>query len=101
MSSIAGIIAPTLFTRLFAAVTKSHLHAGWAGATFWLAAVMVGAGLVLAWYTSAHLPASVTVAPPQADITSEILASTADIQPSAAEGESRAANQPPYLTEQP
>jgi DHA1 family tetracycline resistance protein-like MFS transporter len=101
VSSIAGIIAPTLFTRLFASVTQSNLHAGWAGATFWLAALMVGAGLVLAWYTSAHLPVAVTVVPPQASLTSEILASTSDLQPSAAKGDSRAANQPPYLTEQP
>ena len=60
LSAIAGIIAPTLFTRTFAAVTNANAHGAWAGITFGLAALMVGAGLVLAWYTVAHLPSVAT-----------------------------------------
>jgi DHA1 family tetracycline resistance protein-like MFS transporter len=62
LSSIAGIIAPTLFTRLFAAVTQANMHDAWAGVTFGLAAAMVAAGLVLAWYTVSHLPPAIAAA---------------------------------------
>jgi DHA1 family tetracycline resistance protein-like MFS transporter len=64
LSAIAGIIAPTLFTRTFAAVTNANAHGAWAGITFGLAALMVGAGLVLAWYTVAHLPSVTTATTP-------------------------------------
>jgi len=57
LSAIAGIIAPTLFTRTFAAVTQAHMHGAWAGITFGLASVMLGAALVLAWYAAlTYLP---------------------------------------------
>jgi DHA1 family tetracycline resistance protein-like MFS transporter len=49
LGSIAGILAPTLFTRTFAAVAHSHIHTFWAGATFWLAAAMLVVGGLLAW----------------------------------------------------
>jgi len=49
MNSIAGIIAPTLFTQTLAAVAQAHVHTFWAGATFWLAAAMVGIGGIVAW----------------------------------------------------
>ena len=49
MNSIAGIIAPTLFTQTLAAVAQAQVHTFWAGATFWLAAAMVGIGGIVAW----------------------------------------------------
>jgi DHA1 family tetracycline resistance protein-like MFS transporter len=49
LNSIAGILAPTLFTQTLAAVAQAHVHTFWAGATFWLAAAMVGLGGVIAW----------------------------------------------------
>jgi DHA1 family tetracycline resistance protein-like MFS transporter len=49
LGSIAGILAPSLFTRTFAAVTRSNLHSFWAGATFWLAASMLVLGGLIAW----------------------------------------------------
>ena len=49
LNSIAGIIAPTLFTQTLAAVAQAHVHTFWAGATFWLAAAMVGIGGIVAW----------------------------------------------------
>ena len=58
LSSIAGIIAPTLFTRTFAAVSQAHLHSAWAGVTFGVAAVLVGLGGLLAWRAGARLPDS-------------------------------------------
>ena len=49
MNSIAGIIAPTMFTQTLAAVAQAHVHSFWAGATFWLAAAMVAIGAIVAW----------------------------------------------------
>ncbi len=91
LSSIAGIIAPTLFTRLLALVTESREHGLWAGATFMLAAAILGAGLLLAWYASAKLPASaIAPPPPESIVASEILSSTLDLQPPIDESETRA-----------
>ena len=83
LASLAGIIAPTLFTRLFAAVTQHHVQGPLAGATFWLAALMMGAGLVLAWYAVSHLPKVVTSAPPSPDsvVTAEVANGPAELQP--------------------
>jgi DHA1 family tetracycline resistance protein-like MFS transporter len=92
LSAIAGIIAPTLFTRTFAAVTQANMHGAWAGITFGLASVMVGAALVLAWYTVSHLPPAVTIAtqPPEAIVTSQIIAGSADLEPPLNQNETRA-----------
>ena len=49
LSSVAGIVAPSIFTRAFAEVSGRDLHAGWAGVTFWLAAAMLLMALILAW----------------------------------------------------
>jgi DHA1 family tetracycline resistance protein-like MFS transporter len=49
LSSLAGIIAPSIFTRAFAAVTSRGLHTAWVGVTFWLAAALLLASLILAW----------------------------------------------------
>ena len=83
LSSIAGIIAPTLFTRLFAVVTRSNQHDVWAGATFWLASAMVGAAWVLAWYSVAHLPKAVdiTTPPPESAVASEIISGASELTP--------------------
>jgi MFS transporter, DHA1 family, tetracycline resistance protein len=90
LSAIAGIIAPTLFTRLLALVTDAHEHGIWAGAIFMLAAAMLAAGLLLAWYSSANLPVSTFAPPPESTVTSEILASTSDLQPPIDESQTRA-----------
>jgi MFS transporter, DHA1 family, tetracycline resistance protein len=90
LSSVAGIIAPTLFTRTFAAVTRAHMHNAWVGVTFALAAAMVGAAWLLAWLATSRLPtASVAAAPAESIVGSEILASTSDLQPPIDEGETR------------
>lgn len=49
MNSIAGILAPTMFTQTLAAVAQSHVHTFWAGATFWLAAAMLAIAAAVAW----------------------------------------------------
>ena len=49
LASLAGIAGPLLFTRAFADITGRHLHSGWAGITFWMAAVMLLGGFALAW----------------------------------------------------
>jgi len=89
LSSVAGIIAPTLFTRLFATVAQPQVPTIWTGATFWLAASMVGSGLLLAWYAVSHLPAAVDTsaqsAPPESAVTSEIIAGAAELAPPAGE----------------
>lgn len=49
LSSVAGILAPSLFTRAFAAVSRHQVPAVWSGLTFWLAGAMLGGALLLAW----------------------------------------------------
>ena len=49
LNSIAGILAPTLFTQTLAAVAQAHVHTFWAGTTFWLASAMVALGGFVAW----------------------------------------------------
>lgn len=83
LSSIAGILAPTLFTRTFAVVTHANYTDARAGATFWLASAMVGAAWLLAWYSVAHLPKAVdaTVPPPESAVTSEVIAGASELGP--------------------
>ena len=92
LSSVAGIIAPTLFTRLFALVTQSGWHDAWVGATFWLAAAMVGSALLLAWYSVAHLPKAGRChgAATGIDRQFEIIAGAAELQTPLNESETRA-----------
>ncbi|MFT3807933.1 TCR/Tet family MFS transporter [Arenimonas sp.] len=52
MNSIAGIIAPTMFTQTLAAVAQAHVHTFWAGATFWLASAMLAIAALVAWRTT-------------------------------------------------
>lgn len=49
LNSIAGMIAPIAFTTLFATVARQGPQVPWAGATFWLASVILAIGLLLAW----------------------------------------------------
>jgi DHA1 family tetracycline resistance protein-like MFS transporter len=48
LNSIAGIIAPIVFTRTFSAVVRTGQHF-WAGATFWLASALLLVALLVAW----------------------------------------------------
>jgi len=87
LSSVAGIFAPTLFTRAFAAVTQSNLHNAWAGITFGIAAVLVGIAWLIAWKVSsgasAHAqPAPTTIVP---EVVSD--ASALQVQPAAEGGD--------------
>mgnify|MGYP001604384775 FL=1 len=87
LSSIAGIFAPTLFTRAFAAVTEAHLHNAWAGITFGIAAVLVGIAWLIAWRVSRgasrrDAPAPATIVP---DVVSD--ASALQVQPAAEGGD--------------
>jgi DHA1 family tetracycline resistance protein-like MFS transporter len=54
LSSIAGILGPTLFTQTLAAVANVGPQTVWAGATFWLAAAIVAIGGLIAWRTTRH-----------------------------------------------
>ncbi len=83
LASVAGMIAPTIFTRLFAAVSEHHVEGPLAGATFWLAASMMGAGLILAWYSVAHLPKAVCVEEPSAEmrLDAEVANGPVELQP--------------------
>ena len=49
LSSVAGIIGPTIFTRAFSDAAGRGAHNPWVGIVFWLAGAMLLAGLVLAW----------------------------------------------------
>ena len=49
LSSLAGILGPALFTRVFAEVSRGHQHPAWAGLTFWLAAALLAMAFLLAW----------------------------------------------------
>ena len=80
LSSIAGIIAPTLFTRAFASVTQAHVHNAWAGITFGIAAALVGAAWLIAWRTSAHLPATTHAATVAATIVPAVVSDADDLQ---------------------
>jgi DHA1 family tetracycline resistance protein-like MFS transporter len=48
LNSVAGIIGPLLFTSVFAQVTGRHVHSYWVGLTFWMAAAMLLASVLLA-----------------------------------------------------
>lgn len=80
LSSIAGIIAPTVFTRTFAAVSQNHLHNAWAGITFGVAALFVALGGLLAIRVTARLPAPVAAASPMETIAPEPVAESAELE---------------------
>lgn len=80
LSSIAGIIAPTLFTRTFAAFSQPHQSTAWVGLTFGLAALFVGGAWLLAFRVLARLPAPVAAAAPIDTIVPPALAEAAEVQ---------------------
>lgn len=89
LSSVAGILAPTLFTRTFAAVTDAHLHDAWAGVTFGVAALLVGTAWLLAARTSSKLPTAIAAAAPVATIAPEAVAEAAELEVRPATDEAR------------
>lgn len=89
-SSISGILGAFLFPSTLAMVSGSHDHGLWAGATFFIAAAVLGLSLLLAWYISAHLPVSIraaTAKAPGPDVTEGIAATTSDLHVPARESE--------------
>ena len=56
LSSVAGILGPTIFTRAFSDAASRGPHNPWVGITFWLAAAMLAAGLLLAWRATREDP---------------------------------------------
>ena len=56
LSSVAGILGPTIFTRAFSDAASRGPHNPWVGITFWLAAAMLAAGLLLAWRATTSDP---------------------------------------------
>jgi len=90
MSSIAGIAGALLFPSILTAVAKAELHDALAGATFFVAAAIVAAAFVLAWYLVTHLPVKRSDAPAPSVAAQEIgVASEINVEP-ATESESRA-----------
>ncbi|HEX7916673.1 TCR/Tet family MFS transporter [Rudaea sp.] len=92
VSSISGIVGAFLFPATLAMVSGAHDHGIWAGATFFIAAAILGGALLVGWYISAHLPTAVTAATklePGPDITEEIAANTSDLRPPVRESEAR------------
>jgi len=71
LSSLAGIIGPLLFTRVFADVTGKDLHTGWAGVTFFLAAAMLLGAWFLAWRGTAATRAARAAAAATQDVAPE------------------------------
>ncbi|MBS0591176.1 MAG: TCR/Tet family MFS transporter [Proteobacteria bacterium] len=81
-SSISGIVGAFLFPSTLALVSGSHDHGIWAGATFFIAAALLGLSFLLARYISARLPASIsasTAVVPGPDITEAIAEITSDL----------------------
>ena len=55
LASLAGIFGPTLFTRVLAWESHSEVTL-WSGATFFLAASLLGLAFVIAYFKTRHLP---------------------------------------------
>ena len=49
LNSVAGIIAPTIFTRAFSDAAERGPGNAWVGVTFWIAGAMLLTALLLAW----------------------------------------------------
>ena len=49
LSSVAGIIAPSIFTRAFSDAAEHGANNPWVGVTFWIAGLMLLIALWLAW----------------------------------------------------
>jgi DHA1 family tetracycline resistance protein-like MFS transporter len=60
ISSLSGIAGAIGFPITFSLVADSKTQGLWAGTTFFVAAAILGIDLLLAWYISTHLPASIS-----------------------------------------
>ena len=49
LNSVAGIIAPSIFTRAFSDAAEHGPRNPWVGVTFWIAGAMLLTALLLAW----------------------------------------------------
>lgn len=56
LNSIAGIVGPTMFTQPLAFVAANEVRGPLAGASFWLATLMVALGGLLAWRATTTRP---------------------------------------------
>ncbi len=65
LSSMAGILGALIFPSVLAAVAEAQRRDIWAGATFWLASLIVGGGIVLAWHATRTMGSATASAPPQ------------------------------------
>jgi DHA1 family tetracycline resistance protein-like MFS transporter len=65
LASVAGIFGPTLFTRVLAWEAHGTTTTLWSGATFFLAAALVGLGFVVAYFKTRHIPPMVQAAAPE------------------------------------
>ena len=66
LASVAGIIGPTMFTRVLAWEAHSGLSF-WSGATFFLAGSLVALGFVIAYFKTRDLPPMVQAAAPASE----------------------------------
>jgi MFS transporter, DHA1 family, tetracycline resistance protein len=57
LGSVAGIIGPTIFTRVFSDTASHGPGNPWVGICFWLAGAMLLVGLLLAWRATRNHPA--------------------------------------------
>lgn len=79
LSSIAGIIAPQVYTNVFSGVTRASQHSAWSGVIFAMSGLMVGIGGLLAWRVTRNMPAA------NANKLPETIAATAQTESVAAE----------------
>ena len=89
VSSIAGIFGALVFPTLLAAVAESGRHDAIAGATFWLASIIVGCGGLLAWRVSGHLPAAVVAVSAPETIEPAVVSGADELRPQPLVEESR------------
>jgi len=80
LSSVAGILGALAFPTVLSAVAASSRHGAVAGATFWLAALVLGASALIAWRASARLPVVSTAPAPVATIEPEVMPPADDLR---------------------
>jgi DHA1 family tetracycline resistance protein-like MFS transporter len=67
LGSVAGIIGPSLFTRVFSHAASQPVSL-LSGATFYLASAMVGLGLLVAYFKTRHVPPMAQQTAPASEI---------------------------------
>jgi DHA1 family tetracycline resistance protein-like MFS transporter len=80
LSSIAGILGALVFPSILVAVADSRRHDVIAGATFWVASLVVGIGGLLAWRVSSHLPVITTNTPAPATIEPAVVSEADELR---------------------